>query len=194
MHQPRRGTCAQLAVGTILGGQSSRIAKRTICWLEPLEARDCPATLTWLGGVSGDWSDGANWLGGSGAAPTSADNVIFGDGVHNADCFFADGASGNLAAASITLTADYTGTLEVLNPLMTSQLNLNGGTIDQPTEDGPSDIFTDTFNWTDGILNSTAALASVIIQQAGFAEFLGGAKETGSNVILKGDTTGRLHV
>jgi hypothetical protein len=168
----------------------SRSAKRTRCHLEQLEARDCPSTMTWIASTTGNWNDGSNWSGG--VAPTTVDDVILGDGVHNGRCIFS-GFPGQ-AANSVTLTANYQGTLEVDGTLTTNLFELDGGAVEQPNGIGLSDINTTTFNWVDGILNATAILANINIQDGGEAQIYGNDKVDGSDIKLGQGAYGSLGI
>ncbi len=56
-------------------GNGTRKQRRTHLEFSPLEARDCPAVITWLGGAPSDpnnWGDGTNWS--SGTVPGSTDD------------------------------------------------------------------------------------------------------------------------
>jgi hypothetical protein len=119
--------------------------------------------------------------------------VILGDGVHNGRCIFSTTTSGN-AANSITLTTNYTGTLEVDAALNTQLFEMDGGSVQQPNGVGTSDINTTLFNWSDGLLNATAVLANLNLQAGGTMNITGGNKTSNDNLALGQDTLTRLQI
>ena len=170
--------------------------KRVLLALEPLEARDCPAVYTWISDDSGSWDDPDNWHCSdpdpvASAIPNWGDSeVIFGVDGHNGDCDMAV----EWRTLSTTLTEDYTGTLTVGTAYYTNLLQMEGGTIDTPMTSGVGDIFVGELNWLGGILNSTAALGTLIIEAQGKMTVELNDKITGMNVLLKDGATAELNI
>src|SRR6516165_8555205 len=54
--------------------RSRRPRRRHRLFLEPLETRLAPATVSWISATGGDWDTASNWSGG--AVPGATDDVV----------------------------------------------------------------------------------------------------------------------
>ena len=158
--------------------------------LEALDRRDVPASFYWRGG--GSAGDPASWW--ENAVPQAGDDVVFWYGSYSGNSPDFGGPSGGGYYHSVTLVAQYGGTVTLASGFATEHLNVQGGTIDQPTAGtdiivGPaSSDSSGTFDWTGGTINSTSNLAAVYVQ--GAVTFTidpgGGTLRTGSTFTFEG--------
>ncbi len=165
--------------------------KRVILELQALEARDCPSTFTWDGPSGGNWSVGANWVGG--VAPGPTDDVVFDGAYSTGDCDFT-GNGYSQVANSITLKSNYGGTLHFQQhgpaSIGAGGVELDSGGIEQ---DSGQDIeCAGNFNWTGGELNSLSTfLANLNLSSgASFNLRLTQNEPTGDNVKLTNGNNG----
>jgi hypothetical protein len=184
--------------------------------LQPLEARDCPASFTWIGtsdGSPGDWSDANNWFSANASGvPTATDDVVFrhivspeppGQPRFDADCINSS-VSGQLAH-SITILSDWPRTLHleqgapvsvggpINGGIDTGGIELDGGEITQET--GQAIECLGDFTWAGGLLNvNTAVLADLNLSGGGSFNLRAGNEQTGSNINLKNRSTGVINI
>src|SRR5437763_1903133 len=102
-------------------------------FLERLEDRTVPSTVTWINPVGGDWDTPGNWS--SGTLPGSADDAVINLGANNFTVTHSSGVDAihsltsqapfNLAGGSLTIAADST----ISNSLTIAGTLINGGTI-----------------------------------------------------------------
>lgn len=138
---------------------------------EPLEAREVPATLTWMGGYGGSYDAGTplNWSDDGGVTRTSllprtGDTIHFDGTVSGANCenfhVYPDeggGGPGEIGGppgggvsigpfAAINLVKGYTGTVTYTMPVATHNLTFRSGTLNPSS--GANDLTVDTsFIW-----------------------------------------------
>ncbi len=136
---------------------------------EVLEARDVPATHTWLGGAPSsptEFNEARNWS--SGTTPLAREDLIFDGSVSSVDCMNLTGnvpdmpgggwSGANLGFNSIRMINHYAGTVTVVSVLPVNVLELASpeGAISQPLSNNDNSISVATsFNWTGGTLNSS---------------------------------------
>lgn len=172
---------------------------------ESLEARDVPASLTWLGGydASDDAGTSYNWSEDGGATrsalvPQPGDDLFFDGTVSSSPC-------DNLAALdesqnpgpldAIHLVNGYAGTVTYAQSLATHDLELTSGTLNPGS--GIVDLTVDgSFRWTPDnpddpdhlpTINSTSELANVIITGGTTSiDPLGATLTTGSSLTFDG--------
>jgi hypothetical protein len=195
------------------GAAPLRKPRRPILELQRLEERDCPALLVWIGhpdGSSGDWADGANWQnradGSTGAAPTSADDTLFGvggpgpsQGANQSHCYYY-GTSGDPAqpvANSITVDPYYQGKLhfQSSNPVVVGPggVGLEAAEIVQDT--GQDIIDQGDFNWSGGDLNvNSPFLADFKVAAGGRVSISGDDKQSGTTLNLQNRALATLNL
>jgi hypothetical protein len=169
--------------------------KRGCLRVEQLETRDCPSTITWNAPWQGpgsppvNWNDPANWD--SHTVPTSADDVVFGQGwsfSDGIDCIY-NGPVGDTIANSNTINGVYQGTLHAVSGFTVSDLlELDNGNLDQPGGAGVSDITVRNFNWSGGAVLGPTAKAALKVAGGGRANLTGANLTTGSDFILDNST------
>lgn len=168
--------------------------------LEALEAREVPATFNWTGAVSTDATVAANWssLEEPGGLPGEDDHLYFnaalvvtppgevggpppsGSGVSvNCDNLQSLGSG----FAGVYIGSSYTGTVTLGEALTFGEFDLANGAISQSASAYDLTV-TGTFNWTGGVLNSSAALATFALNgaTATIAPTGGGTVSLGSTI------------
>jgi hypothetical protein len=119
-----------------LCGKPVSSANRRRLEVECLEGRLTPASLTWTGNASTDFTDHRNWAPdpGAGWSPSSTDDLTF-DGSSVKDCAL---TSLNVTSDSLTVASGYTGniTMTATTWNVNSDADLGGGTIKLLTSGG----------------------------------------------------------
>src|SRR5262245_33579109 len=118
-------------------------------WLERLECRVAPATVSWINGAGGDWNTAGNWD--SGKLPGSGDDVVI-----NQTGITITHAAASDTIHSLTSQADLRLTAGTLSVAAASTLNgafaLEGGTVT-----GTGDLTVNgTFRWSSGTMSGKA--------------------------------------
>lgn len=142
------------------------VRPRTRLGFEALERRDVPARYTWTNDFSTgdhDFNTSTNWY--PNGVPGAGDDVRFASASHIGTNDSCDNFSGTFN--SISLDMSYSGTVTLDGTVVTNNLSVYGGTIDQPLSSGASDITVySNFEWTAGTINSTSTLSALNIDGA----------------------------
>lgn len=138
-------------------------------WLEPLEDRFLPATITWINPAGGAWSDQANWD--AGRVPTQDDDVII--NLQGAVVTYDAGATTIRSLTCSSTLVFQSARLTTLTSATIHHLEMNGGTLSS----GEGLLFTGMVHWVGGTLEAetTAEFHGVTLVAGNSAKTLGHA-------------------
>ena len=181
---------------------NARHAARFQPTLEALDDRLVPSADYWIGAVSTDASDPANW---SGWLPAAYDVLYFTGpppGLPGfpppppvADCYGLSAPAGGGSYGGIWIASSYTATITFGGAITTDTFDQAGGEVSQPTS-GTDLTVTNLFHWTAGTLNSSSHLSTVTITGAATSALVaptnGGTVNLGSSIELSGGAEATL--